>query len=334
MLPTVTKTSPKSVKSVKKVLKLYCSCCDYYASQKSHFRKHLTTQKHKKKASPNVTKTSPKSLKSVKKSVKIFVCEHCDKEYKSRNGLWRHKKKCMSVKSQNNAKVEELEAKLQLVMETQIKQNTQLFKKQGQFMEMVAPVIKHIGENGGISSQNNCNNTTNNTINNNININLYLNEHCKNALNIEDFVKKIQLSLEDYNFALENGYAKGVTNVLIKNIEDLDETQRPIHSSDKKRGKFYVKSHGEWKKENGEMVDKVITTVGNKLNTYDIENIKVEDFKDPEVMELYQKNTLKLAKKSDPKEANKERKKIKNELADTVSLKDALEKANEHITNE
>ena len=275
---------------------------------------------------PNVTKTLPKSVKSRTKVAKIFVCEHCNKEYKSRKGLWGHKKKCMPVNLENNAKVEELEAKLQLVMENQ--------KQQTEFIKMVAPVMKKIGENGGITSQNNCNNTTNNTINNNININLYLNEHCKNALNIEDFVKKIQLSLEDYNFALENGYAKGVTNVLIKNIEDLDDTERPIHSSDKKRGKFYVKSQGEWKKENGEMVDQVITTVGNKLNTYDVDNITAEDFKDPEVMELYQKNTLKLAKKSDPKEASKERKKIKGELANTVSLKDALEKANEQITND
>ena len=276
---------------------------------------------------PIVTKTLPKKSKSRTKVAKIFVCEHCNKEYKSRKGLWGHKKRCMPIISQNNAKVEELEAKLQLVMENQIQQ-------QGEFMGMMAPVMKKIGENGGISSQNNCNNTTNNTINNNININLYLNEHCKNALNIEDFVKKIQLSLEDYNFALENGYAKGVTNVLIKNIEDLDDTERPIHSSDKKRGKFYVKSHGEWKKENGEMVDQVITTVGNKLNTYDVDNITADDFKDPDIMEQYQKNTLKLAKKSDPKEASKERKKIKNELANTVSLKDALEKANEQLTND
>ena len=333
MLPNVTKMLPKKSKKSQKEPKFYCLCCDFTTSKKGNWERHLATQKHQKKMLPIVTKTLPKKSKKSKKSVKIFVCEHCNKEYKSRKGLWGHKKKCMPVNLENNAKVEELKEKLHQKEMNQML-NDKIEMIQGQFMEMVAPVMKHIGENGGISSQNNCNNTTNNTINNNININLYLNEHCKNALNIEDFVKKIQLSLEDYNFALENGYAKGVTNVLIKNIEDLDETQRPIHSSDKKRGKFYVKSHGEWKKENGEMVDKVITTVGNKLNTYDIENIKVEDFKDPEVMELYQKNTLKLAKKSDPKEANKERKKIKNELADTVSLKDALEKANENITNE
>ena len=333
MLPNITKMLPKSRKTRKKSQNFYCECCDYYSSRKNDYIKHLATQKHKKNMLPNVTETLPKKSKSRTKVAKIFVCEICNKEYKSRKGLWGHKKKCMPVNLKIHPEVKELkelnkiqEEKIQLLMENQ--------KYHKKFEKMVAPVIKAIGENGGISNQNNCNNTTNNTINNNININLYLNEHCKNALNIEDFVKKIQLSLEDYNFALENGYAKGVTNVLIKNIEDLDDTERPIHSSDKKRGKFYVKSQGEWKKENGEMVDQVITTVGNKLNTYDVDNISVEDFKDPEVMELYQKNTLKLAKKSDPKEANKERKKIKSELANTVSLKDALEKANEKITNE
>lgn len=313
-----------SQKSVKKVLKsvkndnrLYCVCCDYYASQKSHFRKHLNTKKHLKNASQTSQKASQKSVKSVN----FFICEFCDKKYKSRNGLWHHKKKCIhsNLKITTDPEKEELK-----------KENADMKN----MLKLIAPVLEAIGENGGISSQNNCNNTTNNTINNNININVYLNEHCKNALNIEDFVKKILIEDTDYQFALQNGYEKGVTNVLIKNIGDLDDTERPIHSSDKKRGKFYVKSQGEWKKENGDMVDKVITTVGNKLNTYDVDNITAEDFKDPEVMELYQKNTLKLAKKSDPKEANKERKKIKSELANTVSLKDALEKANEQITNE
>ena len=333
MSQNVTKTSQKSRKTRKKSQNFYCEYCDYYSCRKNDYVKHLATKKHLKKASQNVTKTSQEKSKTRTKVAKIFVCECCNKEYKSRNGLWHHKKKCIPVNLKIDPEVKELkelnkiqEEKIQLLMENQ--------KYHKKFEKMVAPVIKAIGENGGISSQNNCNNTTNNTINNNININLYLNEHCKNALNIEDLMNKVKITLEDYNFALENGYAKGVTNVLIKNIGDLDDTERPIHSSDKKRGKFYVKSQGEWKKENGEMVDQVITTVGNKLNTYDVDNITAEDFKDPEVMELYQKNTLKLAKKSDPKEASKERKKIKSELANTVSLKDALEKANEQLTND
>ena len=312
---------PKKSKKSKKEQNFYCVCCDFSTSKKSNYDRHLATQKHLKKSLPIITKSLPKKSKKEPKSVKIFVCENCNKEYKSYKGLWGHKKKCM----QSNLKITTDPEKEELKKENADMKN---------MLKLIAPVLEAIGENGGITSQNNCNNTTNNTINNNININVYLNEHCKNALNIEDFVKKILIEDTDYQFALQNGYEKGVTNVLIKNIGDLDDTQRPIHSSDKKRGKFYVKSQGEWKKENGEMVDQVITTVGNKLNTYDVDNITAEDFKDPEVMELYQKNTLKLAKKSDPKEANKERKKIKNELANTVSLKDALEKANEKITNE
>ena len=134
MLPNVTKMLPKKSKSRKKSQKYYCECCDYYSSRKNDYLKHLATQKHKKNMLPNVTKTLPKSVKSVKKSVKIFVCEHCNKEYKSRKGLWGHKKRCMPVNLENNAKVEELEAKLQLVMETQIKQNGQFIKKQGELM--------------------------------------------------------------------------------------------------------------------------------------------------------------------------------------------------------
>ena len=93
--------------------------------------------------------------------------------------MWHHKKKCIPVKLQNNAKVEELEAKLQLVMENQ--------KHQTEFVKMVAPVMKAIGENGGITSQNNCNNTTNNTINNNINIH-NLNELLKNVDHEKDII--------------------------------------------------------------------------------------------------------------------------------------------------
>lgn len=29
-----------------------------------------------------------------------FVCIHCDKNYQSRNGLWKHKKKCINNESE------------------------------------------------------------------------------------------------------------------------------------------------------------------------------------------------------------------------------------------
>ena len=78
---------------------------------------------------------------------------------------------------------------------------------------------------------------------------MYLNENCKNALNLEDFVKQITVSLQDLDYSKENGYAKGVTNILVKQLNDLSPTERPIHCSDKKRMKFYVKDDNKWAKD-------------------------------------------------------------------------------------
>ena len=48
-------------------------------------------------------------------------------------------------------------------------------------------------------------------------------------------------------------------------------------------------------------------------------------------MEQYQKNTLKLATKSDPREKVRENKKIKCQIAETILMKDAIQNANKKI---
>ena len=80
----------KSVKSVKSVKSYYCPICHYYASQKSHMSKHLSSKKHQKISLQN-------ELKSAKKSPKLknlFFCKFCDKKYKSKGGMYKHIKKC------------------------------------------------------------------------------------------------------------------------------------------------------------------------------------------------------------------------------------------------
>lgn len=299
----------KVAKSSHTIHKYYCEYCDYTTSKTNNYNKHLLTKKHQK----NVTNCNKNNVtKSSHKSTEQLSCEFCGKNYKNRMSLWRHKKKCPKVENEEKSpenfylkKIAALEAKLEKV-------------------ELAQKNPQHITNNIQ-------NNVTQNIII--IDQNTFLSKLANNALNIEDFVKQLKLDQNDYNFALENGYQKGVANVIIKQLENLDDTQRPIHSTDKKRGKFLVKTKGEWKKDNGESVDHVITSVGNKLNTYDIGHITAEDFKDPEVMELYQKQTLKLATKSDPKEKVKENKKIKSQLADSISIKEALENANKKIEN-
>ena len=298
---------PKNEKFSKNSQIFFCACCDYKSFRKSDYKKHLASKKHNEKSCLPL----PNSCQKVAKFSKAkYSCPFCDKSYNQRSGLWRHKKKCKGPQQESsNLENQKLKEELKAMKEE---------------MKNLKNMQQHVTNNIQ-------NNVTQNIII--IDQNTFLTKLANNALNIEDFVKQLKLDQNDYNFALENGYQKGVANVLIKKLENLDDTQRPIHSTDKKRGKFLVKTKGEWKKDNGESVDQVITSVGNKLNTYDVCNITAEDFKDPEVMELYQKQTLKLATKSDPKEKVKENKKIKNQLADSKSIKEALENANKKIEN-
>jgi hypothetical protein len=94
---------------------------------------------------------------------------------------------------------------------------------------------------------------------------MFLNEKCKNAMNLEDFVKKIKLSMEDLQFTKDNGYVQGISNIFIKNLNDMDVTERPIHCSDQKRLQFYVKNDDAWSKDkNNEKIDNTIEKISKK----------------------------------------------------------------------
>ena len=67
--------------------KFYCKKCNYSTNKKSHWDKHLKTKKHIGQCFTFVSK------KSQKVAEKKYTCNICNKEYKSRTTLWRHKKK-------------------------------------------------------------------------------------------------------------------------------------------------------------------------------------------------------------------------------------------------
>jgi hypothetical protein len=108
-------------------------------------------------------------------------------------------------------------------------------------------------------------NTTNNTFNNRIDIHMYLNEHCKEALNIRDFINSLQISMEDLNQTAETGLIEGVTSTMIKGLEKLQLHERPIHCSDIKRDIMYIKDQNVWDKDNNnEKLKKSIEDVADK----------------------------------------------------------------------
>jgi len=223
-------------KSSEKVAPIFeCLICDYFTSRKSSYDKHLTTSKHN--LLTNVNTNATKSCKNE------FNCLKCNKKYKSRVGLWKHKNKCYPDEPSDK----------QLMMMV-IKDNSEL-------KNMVMEVIK----NGTHNTINNTNNTNNNSHNKAFNLNFFLNETCKDAMNIMDFVDSIKLQLCDLERVGELGFVDGISNIIVKNLKELDVTERPIHCTDKKREVLYVKDEDKWEKdEEKNKIKKAIKRVANK----------------------------------------------------------------------
>ena len=210
-----------------KVAKVFCcELCDYTTSKKCDYTKHLTTDKHKK-----TTNDSKMVVNDSKKSPKVafYTCE-CGKIYKYDSGYYRHKKVCNVIIKPEKDETSEKELIMML-----IKQNTELLD-----------VIK-----SGTNNVNNSNNT-NNSHNKTFNLQFFLNETCKDAMNIMDFVDSIKLQLSDLEKVGELGYVDGISNIIVKNLNALDVTQRPVHCTDKKREILYIKDEDKWEKDNEE----------------------------------------------------------------------------------
>jgi hypothetical protein len=229
-----------------------CNYCDYICCKKYNFERHILSTKHIKATESNMSATEKEQneQKGAKKSdIKSYCCENCGKLYTDRTGLWRHKQKC-SNKIYENKKLNELDK--DDLIKTLIEQNAKLMS---------------ILENGTHTTNNNTtNNTHTNSHNKAFNLNFFLNETCKNAMNITDFVDSIKLQLSDLMDVGELGYVEGISKIIVKNLNNLDETERPIHCTDKKRETMYIKDEDQWEKEdeNKTRLKKAVNKIADK----------------------------------------------------------------------
>ena len=241
------------VKSQKNRNNYVCVICDYNTFNKFDYEKHINTIKHKN-AQLAIFSGDLAIICEKKSQEKNFTCENCKKEYKDNSGLWRHKKKCKIEEKNliNDIKTTEVQ-ELKEIMKYLMKENSKM-------KNMMIEVIK-------TGTHNTINNTTNNNCNNkSFNLNVFLNETCKDAMNITDFVDSLQLQLSDLEKVGEVGYIEGISNIIIKNLNALDVTERPIHCTDKKRETMYIKDEDKWEKENEQKdkMHKMIKKVSNK----------------------------------------------------------------------
>jgi hypothetical protein len=167
------------------------------------------------------------------------------------------------------------------------------------------------------------NNITNN--NQQYSINLFLNEKCKNAMNLEDFVERIKFTLEDLEFTKDNGYAKGISNIFIKNLNDMDITERPIHCSDQKRMQFYIKNDNSWSKDTS---NKKLDNSIEKISKKQIKSIKEWVMVNPNYMDSEAKMNeyFELIKNITQPNDDKNLRTIKKKVGENVKLEKGVQK--------
>ena len=256
-------------KREKSTEKYKCINCDYFTSRKSDYERHLLTEKHKM-----LTNVDKKTRKSAEIITNEFTCE-CGKKYKHRQSLSLHKKKCnyIEIKDNNNdininkdinndndindindnndnniINDDNLNYKSMFV--TMMKENQELRKQ-------VTDLLPKVG--------NTTNNTFNNTVNQNLNINLFLNEKCKDALNMSDFIKSIEISLDQLDLTKKNGLVDGLSNAIVEKMNTLSLYERPLHCTDLKHETLYIKENNRWEiDDNKEKIKGAIKKVSNK----------------------------------------------------------------------
>jgi hypothetical protein len=125
-------------------------------------------------------------------------------------------------------------------------------------------------------------NTTNNnnTISNNtqFNLNVFLNEHCKDAINMDDFIKSLEVTVDDLVRTGKLGYVEGISQIFINGLKQLDISKRPIHCTDLKRESVYLRYENKWEKETDDKprlnlaIQRVTGKNLRQLRTWEIEN--------------------------------------------------------------
>jgi hypothetical protein len=227
-----------------------CETCNYRTNNKYDFNRHNVSQKHINKLSDENNKTN--------------ICEHCKKEYVSKKNLKKHELKCKFIQQERPEITTELI--VQILKQNKDLQNI-LIEQNKQMMEMSKTQ----------SISNNISNNSNNTTNQQFNLQFFLNETCKDAMNITDFVKSLQLTSADFEATGKLGFIEGITRIIVNNLSGVDTNKRPLHCTDAKRETIYIKDDNVWTKEddNQTKFKKVVNQVAN-LNLAQINQWKDE----------------------------------------------------------
>ena len=247
-----------------------CDDCSFSCTKNADFNRHLLTKKHYKK-------------------IMIFNCDDCHISCTRKIDFNRHlltKKHAKNIKTNNsnnhvtkydddNNNDEQIKFSNEVIIKL-LKDNEEMKKiiveqtqQQKQIIEMLPKMCI-----GNIIT-----NTTNN-IKQKFNLNFFLNEQCKDAINMCDFVKSLNITFDDLNVTRDKSLEDSVGSIFLRGLKELDVFKRPIHCTDVKRDVMYIKEEDNWKKDEGN--EKLKNTIG-EVSRKQVKTLKELKDSDPEI---------------------------------------------------
>ena len=229
-----------------------CEKCNFNTVRKSQFERHILTLKHKnqEKYNKNTTNYNKKSS---------YICE-CGKEYNHRASLYNHKKKCnygkelkseLKVPKSSGEYIVQLINDNNVVKDNLLRENRELRSQIDIQNKQITELLPKIGNN--------------NTVKQRFNINVFLNEKCRDAISMDEFIAKIEVSIKDLITTRDKGLSEGLSNIIIDNMNKLSIYERPMHCTDIKRETLYIKNTEEWEKDEKKvLIDRLLKQVENK----------------------------------------------------------------------
>lgn len=300
---------------MEEILKYKCEECNYVTHDKSNYNKHFRTQKHVKNSMGNYVHIEIIE----KKNYKCKYCDGIFNNrtslwrHKKKCALHKENKSCNNYESDSECdsefdKIEEKEIKIHDnsnnnsddEFEEEIKQGSakglhkiikMLIRENSEFKDTIMIQQQQQQETNKlmmelVKNNNNVNNlvinnNTSNTTNNNFNLNVFLNETCKDAMNIEEFLDSIEITIPDLKRLGKCGYVEALSNLLITNLKNIEYTRRPMHCSDVKRETIYIRDKRKWEKDNEqkERINELLHQV-TRMNTIALQDIYQKKYPD------------------------------------------------------
>lgn len=221
-----------------------CDKCDYFTCKRGDWNKHIVTKKHKSREMlHNATYLGSQ------KSPRHWRCE-CGKVYKHHTSYYRHKNQCTHriQVEQTNPSMDGVKDLMVSMVEENRELRTILLEQQKQLAELKPQ--QHITNN----------------INNTFNLQVFLNEDCKEALNMTEFIKSLDIQVQDLEHTRKHGLCAGVQHILVNALKNIGTYKRPIHCTDVKRETLYIKDDDEWERvdDKRQQMKKPITDIADK----------------------------------------------------------------------